>query len=102
MQGRCYEFRLQPSYEIAGNSQWWPVRFMGLGHIPVIHPTRSPQRLSVGNGTTKTPVYKQFFGNVRKLDIYDRIWVMAFRLIERGMKQKVMDIRVRLIPEPSD
>ena len=71
------------------------------GSKPVIHPTRSPQRLSVGNGTTKTPVYKQFFGNVRKRDIYDRIGVMAFRLMERGMKQKVLGIRGRLIPEIS-
>jgi len=69
---------------------------------PVIHPTRFLSRLSVGNGTTKIPVYKRLFGNVRKQDIYDRIGVMAFRLIERGMKQKVLGIRVRLIPEPSD
>jgi len=27
---------------------------------------------------------------------------MAFRLIERGMKQKVLAIRVRLTPKPDD
>jgi len=69
---------------------------------PVIHPTRFLSRLSVGNGTTKIPVCKRLSGNVRKQDIYDRIGVMAFRLIERDMKQKVLAIRVWLTPEQSD
>ena len=37
--GKCYDFRHQPSYEIPGSSHWWPVLFMGLGYIPVIHPS---------------------------------------------------------------
>ena len=72
------------------------------GSKPVIHPTRFPSRLSAGNGTTKISVYKRLSRDVRRRDIYDRTGVMAFRLIERGMKQKVLAIRVRLTPKPDD